>query len=87
MQTVSATELARRLREILDGVEFRGQVVTIMRNKRPIARLLPGAQEMDAIQALSDIYGVVGEEVADGWAKESRVGGTLADEVRDPWAS
>lgn len=39
MHTVSATELARRLREILDEVEFRGHAVTIMRNKLKVVIL------------------------------------------------
>ncbi len=87
MQNVTATELARRLREILDDVEFHRKSVTIIRNKRPIARLLPGAQEMTARQAMCDLHGIVGDEAAEGWQEDRRTGRTLDIEMKDPWAT
>ena len=85
MQTVTATELARRLREILDGVEFRGDALTIVRNKREIAQLLPGPQQMRAKQTFFDLYGIVGEEAAAGWRKDGDVVESIEEGIRDPW--
>ncbi len=87
MHVVTATELARHLREILDNVEFRGDAVTITRNNRQIAHLLPGARWMTAKQAFSDLYGIVGEEAGTGWMEDSRTGETLKEGIRDPWAT
>ena len=85
MQTVTATELARRLREILDGVEFRGDALTIVRNKREIARLLPGPQQMRAKQTFFDLHGIVGEKAATEWRQDGNIPETLEEGIRDPW--
>lgn len=85
MQIVTATDLARRLREILDGVEFRGDALTIVRNKREIAQLLPGPQQMRAKQAFFDLHGIVGEEAAAGWLQEGSAAETVEEGIRNPW--
>ena len=41
MQTISATELTRNTREILDRVATRGETVTIERNHTMIAQIMP----------------------------------------------
>ncbi|GAB6040778.1 type II toxin-antitoxin system Phd/YefM family antitoxin [Endothiovibrio diazotrophicus] len=85
MITITATEMARKLRHILDQVEFRHESVTVMRNKRPVARIFPGTQEMTALEALGDLYGIVGEEAAAHWGDDARNDETVGDGVRDPW--
>ena len=85
MQTVSATELARNLRQILDGVEFRRDSILVVRNKRPVARLLPSLSAMTAKDALSDLHGIVDDNAARDWLGDSRTGGSIAEELRDPW--
>ena len=85
MLTITATEMARRLREVLDRVEFRGESVTVMRNKRAVARIMPGAQAMTAHEAFADLQGLVGEEAAAGWHGDRRLNETLDEELRDPW--
>ncbi len=88
MPTITATELARNLRKVLDQIEFRHESVTIIRNRREIARILPGPQVMTAEQAFIDIYGVVGEEAGQGWATDSLVSEeNLEQGIRDPWAT
>ena len=41
MKTVNATEVARNLSEVLDGVEHRHQTYVVTRGGRPIARITP----------------------------------------------
>ena len=41
MQTISATDLARNTREILDKVASRGETVVIERNHTMIAQIMP----------------------------------------------
>jgi prevent-host-death family protein len=38
---ISATELARRLGDVLDRIRYRGESFTIERNGTPVARLTP----------------------------------------------
>lgn len=40
MNTVTATELARQTRQILDAVAGRGETVIIERNNMPVARIV-----------------------------------------------
>lgn len=67
------------------GVEFRGESVTVMRNKRAVARIMPGAQAVTAHEAFADLQGLVGEEAAAGWHGDRRLNETLDEELRDPW--
>jgi prevent-host-death family protein len=43
MQTVNATEAARKFSEMLDGVEHRGQTYVVTRGGKPVARIGPMA--------------------------------------------
>jgi len=42
---------------------------------------------MTALEAMSDLYGIVAEEAAQEWLNDSRIGGTLAEEMRNSWDS
>ncbi|MHB8764368.1 MAG: type II toxin-antitoxin system Phd/YefM family antitoxin [Deferrisomatales bacterium] len=88
MRTVTATELARNLRTVLDAVEFRGEEIAVVRNQHAIARIVPGAPRMTALEALADLYRTLPEGAAAGWLEDSRQGGPgTLDELGDPWAS
>jgi prevent-host-death family protein len=41
MKTVDATEAARNLAAVLDGVEHRGQTYVVTRGGKPVARITP----------------------------------------------
>ncbi len=88
MRTVTATELGRNLRAVLDAVEFRGEEIAVVRNQHPIARIVPGAPRMTALEAMTDLRGTLSEDAAATWLEDARRGGggTL-DEGRDPWGS
>jgi antitoxin (DNA-binding transcriptional repressor) of toxin-antitoxin stability system len=87
MITLTATELARSLSRILDSLERGGDEIVIIRNHHPVAKLVPGAPRMNAIEALGDIHGTLDDREGDAWLADLRKGDRmLAAEARDPWA-
>ena len=85
MHTISATDLARNTREILDQVASRGETVAIERNHTLIAHIMPPQRTMTAAQALGGLtLPILTPEQASAWLKDSK--GAFGDEVRDPWA-
>lgn len=85
MQTISATDLARNTREILDKVASQGQTVTIERNHTLIAQIMPPQRTMTAAQALAGLaLPIFTPAQAASWLQDSRQ--DFADAVRDPWA-
>jgi len=87
MRTITATELARNFRAMLDKVEFKREELIVVRNNHEVARIIPGPTTMTALEAMADIYRTLPDEAARGWLKDSRSAEkNLTDEVRDPWA-
>jgi antitoxin (DNA-binding transcriptional repressor) of toxin-antitoxin stability system len=85
MQTISATELTRNTREILDRVATQGETVTIERNHTMIAQIMPPQKTMTASQALAGlVFPILTPLQASSWLDESKDG--FSDAVRDPWA-
>ncbi len=90
MKTISATHLARNLRQVLDHMTVNGEEIVIERNHQKIARLVPSAKYINALEVMADIYKTLPEDAAHGWEAEGRelATETLADHgVRNPWAS
>lgn len=81
---ITATELARNTREILDGVASHGDVVIVERNRTPIARITPPERTMTAAQALAGLRPTLACKQAADWLRDSR--GTFDEDVPDPWA-
>jgi len=84
MRTISATELARHTREVLDAVFSRGETVTVERNRTVIAKIIPPEPTMTAAQALAGMHVMLTPAQADAWLKDSKDG--FDEAVRDPWA-
>ena len=85
MLSISATELTRNTREILDRVATRGEIVQIERNHTAIAQIMPAQRTMTAAQALNGlILPTLTSQQAAAWLQQSRDG--YDDTVRDPWA-
>lgn len=85
MQTISATDLARNTREILDRVASRGETVAIERNHTLIAQIVPPVRTMTALQALAGLtLPMLTISQAATWLKDSKE--DFGDAVRDPWA-
>jgi PHD/YefM family antitoxin component YafN of YafNO toxin-antitoxin module len=88
MLSVTATELARNFRTMLDKVEFKHEELIVIRNNHEVARIIPGPATMTALEAMANIYRTLPEEAADSWFKDARhTEKGLKDEVSDPWAS
>ena len=91
MRTITATELARNLRRVLDRLAIEGDEIVIERNREQVARLLPGPARQTALEAMADLYRTLPEDAAATWEADSRRGrwkGSRLDKgVRDPWAS
>lgn len=84
MQTISATELARNTREILDKVAGSGESLAIERNQTTIAQITPFERTMTASQALDGFsWPTLTPDQADSWLKASRA--EFGESVRDPW--
>ncbi len=84
MHTISATELARNTRKILDEVASRGESVAIERNHVTVARIVPPVPTMTAAQALDGLRPMLTAEEAREWLEESQ--DSFDQTVRDPWA-
>ena len=87
MQTITATDLSRNFRIMLNRVEFQHEELLIVRNNTPVARLVPGPASMTAAEAFADLYRTLPQEAGDTWLAESRLDDAMSGEVRDPWAS
>lgn len=84
MRTISATDLARHTREILDNVASHGETVVIERNHTVIAQIVPPERTMTASQALAGLaMPVLTPQQDAAWLKDSK--GELDNSVRDPW--
>ncbi|WP_338911886.1 type II toxin-antitoxin system Phd/YefM family antitoxin [Mycetohabitans rhizoxinica] len=84
MQAITATELARQTRQVLDTVARQGQTIIIERNHVPVARIVPPEPTMTAAQALAGLPVALTPLQAKAWLADSRT--DLDDSVRDPWA-
>ncbi len=91
MKIITATDLARNLRRVLDRLAIEGEEIVIERNREQVARLLPGPAQQTALEAMADLYRTLPEDAAATWEADSRKGrwkGSRLDKgIRDPWAS
>ena len=89
MQIVSATDLARNTREVLDRVSSQGETVVIERNHTMIAQIMPPQRTMTATQALAGLTcPMLTVKQATAWLNDSKEASneSFGDAVRDPWA-
>ena len=90
MKTITATELARNLRQILDRLVADGEEIVVERNHQRVARILPGPGRQTALEAMADLYRTLPDDAAAGWVESGRQalgGGRLDKDIRDPWAT
>ena len=85
MKTISATDLARNTRALLDRVVSRGETIVIERNNTAVAKLVPPEAQMTADQALAGLpTPLLTKKQAAAWLKDSR--NSFGQTVDDPWA-
>lgn len=90
MKTITATELSRNLRDVLDRLAIEHEEIIIERNHQQVARLIPGPGHQTALEAMSDLYRTLPMEAAEGWLEDARIGlgeETIETGVRSAWAS
>jgi len=88
MRSITATELARNLRQVLDNIMSTHEEYVIERNHQQIARIVPSAGHQTALEAMADLYRTLPEDAAGNWLKDSQSpAGTINEEIRNPWDS
>ena len=90
MKTRSVTDVARNFSAVLDALERDQEEVVLLRNQRPIARLVPEAPRQDALSVFGDLYRTLDDQTAEALlaTMASRRKGRRGrlSELRDPWA-
>jgi antitoxin (DNA-binding transcriptional repressor) of toxin-antitoxin stability system len=91
LKSITATDLARNLRRVLDRLAVEGEEIVIERNGQQVARLLPGPARQSAVEAMADLYRTLPDDAAATWEADSRKGrwqgSRLNKGIRDPWTS
>lgn len=88
MRKITATELARNLRAVLDQVRESGESYIVERGGQPVVQVSPTPGAQTAAQALADLYRTLPAEAVEGWMEDARRGRAALDEtLRDPWDS
>ena len=64
MRTITATELARNLRRVLDRLAIDGEEIVVERQSEKVARLLPGPARQTALQAMAELYRTLPDDAA-----------------------
>jgi prevent-host-death family protein len=91
MKKLTVTEVARNFSAVMDGVEADQEEILVVRNKKPIARLIPEPPAQTALEVLGDLYRTLDDDTADALAEAINDGkktrrGSLR-ELRNPWDS
>ena len=88
MLQITATELSRKFKQMMNLVEFQGEELIIIRNNHQVAKIIPGPATMTALEAMSDIYRTLPEDAGATWVSDSREGAIDSlNNLRDPWAT
>lgn len=91
MKTLSVTEVARNFSAVMDRIEIDQEEVVLVRNHKPIARLVPEPSALNALEVMGDLFRTLDDATADALTAAVACGrkgrqGTL-NELRNPWAS
>ena len=86
MKTMSATDVVRNFRHVLDILEHSSEEITVIRNHRPVARLVSGVAHMTALEALVDLHCTIEPEEGEKWlADMKKINKSVSGKVRNPW--
>jgi prevent-host-death family protein len=91
MKTLTVTEVARNFSAVVDSVQEDQEEVVLVRNNKPVARLVPEPAAQTALEVLGDLYRTLDDDTAEALSEAIRSNrktkrGTLK-ELRNPWAS
>ena len=90
MHTVSATEFARNFSKMLDQVEHEGVTISIVRNRKQVATVVPCPRRESAMEAFGGLYRPLADAVKDDWMADIKrvnkaLDGRLNGKARNPW--
>ena len=91
MKTMTVTEVAQNFSSVMDGVESNQEEIVLIRDNKPVGRIVPEPPGMTALEVFADLYRTLDDETADELLKginKFRDGdwGRIK-ELRDPWDS
>jgi prevent-host-death family protein len=91
MKTLTVTEMSRNFSAVIDRIETGQEEVLLVRNNRPVARLVPEPPLQTALEVLGELYRTLDDETAESLTRSIAAGrkskrGRLAA-MRNPWAS
>lgn len=91
MKTLTVTEVARNFSAVMNNLETEQEEIILLRNHKPVARLVPEPPAQNALEVLGNLYRTLDDDTATALvhaitsAKKNRRG-TL-NELRNPWVS
>src|SRR3989442_3328603 len=90
MKPLTVTEVARNFSAVMHRLEAEQEEVVLIRNNKPIARLVREPPAQNGLEVLGDLYRTLDDETADALIEAIKSGkkdehGRL-DELHDPWA-
>ncbi len=91
MKTLTVTEVARNFSLVMDRLQEEQEEIILIRNDRPVARLVPEPPAQNALEILGDLYRTLDDETAEALLEAIQSGkkrkrGKLT-ELRNPWGS
>jgi hypothetical protein len=92
MKTMTIDELTENLQKNPNWLECRKEEIAVFQNNRRVARIIPEAAlpepvRLSAREVMADLYQTLSNEAGEDWTRESRMAGTLKEQLRDPWDS
>ena len=87
MKILTATEISRNFSRVLDELSRGGEEIVVMRGKHPVAKMVPGAPRLTALEVLADLHRTLDDAEGATWLKDAaKSDRRVAREARDPWA-
>ena len=90
MKVLSVTQVARNFSDVVDSVEQKQEEIVLLRNRRPVARIVPASEPQNALEVFGDLYRTLDDKTADALSsaiasnRKKRTG--RLSELRNPWA-
>jgi antitoxin (DNA-binding transcriptional repressor) of toxin-antitoxin stability system len=72
MKTMTITEVARNFNVVIDRVISEQEEIILIRNRKPVARLVPEPQNATALEVLGDLASTLDDETADALTEALR---------------
>jgi len=81
---MTVTDFARNMKKVLNKIEYQGEEVLLVRNKKKLVKIIPQTSGGTALEVLSDIYRTLPENAGKTWLEDSKTQ-AVVEEIRNPW--